>query len=339
MLAILAGLTVAFFVPIAALSAERFDQYRGKLEASKVSKVEDAITFLDQDLLSNFTFMRKSRSIQGASAEFPRAILFGRDAKFVVSFNGHASLPGNDRLEIIEFEENGARFEFKTIEEISGQLVYNEDQSMCLGCHGMGNMDDMKPTWDIYPVWRGAYGSTNDDLTLVQVSDELNDYVSFLKTAEQHPRYGKLKFDFARSPLFPFAPTSVDGLSFDDRPNLRFSALMHRLQAKRIARQLNDLGATESALRTLLVCEGVVVDQTLQAEIAKRIKAYVMRAYQDEPFADRLARTESLNSTLLAQIQAPFQIAMHDWTLTLEKNANVVFDGGISMNDLLAHEL
>jgi hypothetical protein len=329
---------LAVSAPVKSHGAERFQSLLKRIDAAHVTTVDDAIPLLGPEMLSSFTFMYSSRSIQGALPAAPRAVVFGKDAKFIVSFNGDPSLAGNKRLEIIEFNDVDSRFEFKTLSEANGKLVSDETQSNCFGCHGMGNGQDLKPVWDIYPVWRGAYGSQDDDLHSAKAFNELSDYVSFLKTAATHPRYGKLIFDFNRSPVSPYG-NDLSTRTLDDRPNLRLSTLLHRLQAKRVARELIEMNVAAPSLRSLLSCTGFEIDLALKAEIEKRIHAYVLKAFKDETLATEISQLHAEESTILSQIATPLGYPLHDWTLTLEKNANVLNDGGFSFNALVAHEL
>ncbi|HVK62439.1 MAG TPA: hypothetical protein VM432_12855 [Bdellovibrionales bacterium] len=337
----------AFLVASLTHGAERFDQLQGRLEAAGVKTVDAAIPFLGEDILSNFTFMHTSRSIQGASPEYPRAILWSGDSKMLVSFNGHSSLDGNDRLEIIEFNDGEARFEFHTVNQTPDGLVFQNENGTqnCFGCHGMIS-DDLKPVWDVYQVWRGAYGANNDRMDLPGSEKAKNDYVSFLNSSKDHPRYSKLKFDFTKSTLSPFSDRFETSMDLDQQPNMRLGIVINRLAAKRIVRQIRERGepAAIKALSTLMACPQTPLDETLQAAIEPRISTWISRTHTpvgyDQDFVNGITSLLAAPMTRLFQVARDLEIPNHEWATTQEKNSNTIFEGTrFPFDAIVAHEL
>jgi len=117
-----------------------------------------------------YILMYKSRSLQDASFENPRALLFDRSAQFVFSFNGNPSQKGYNRLEIMQFRENEDRFEFREIAFNDGEVVEISEANprKCMVCHQSTTRKniDPRPNWEPYNTWPGAYGSLNGDLRL-----------------------------------------------------------------------------------------------------------------------------------------------------------------------------
>ncbi|MBY0384495.1 hypothetical protein K2X05_04985, partial [bacterium] len=68
-----------------------------------------------QEFFQNYVLMYRSRSLQDASYLMPRAIVFGRSAKFIMAFNGHEKQKGYNNLEIIQYREKTQRWEFREI--------------------------------------------------------------------------------------------------------------------------------------------------------------------------------------------------------------------------------
>ena len=108
--------------------------------------VEQFLGILKQqqpELFSRFTLMRESKSLQSASPANPRAIVFGLDAKFVISFNGSPDQNGFYQIEMIQFVDSaplGARFEMREINfDPQGTDVAQLSEinpSKCARCHG-----------------------------------------------------------------------------------------------------------------------------------------------------------------------------------------------------------
>jgi hypothetical protein len=71
----------------------------------KNSSIEEIISALPDSMRENFTFMKESQSTQGASPNSPRAIVFGKDSKLVMTFNGDPTQAGYDIIEVMAFNE------------------------------------------------------------------------------------------------------------------------------------------------------------------------------------------------------------------------------------------
>lgn len=169
-----------------------FKTLRKIVEKNRLSKVEDLLSVLSQNYpgyLSYHTFMYDSQSIQSSSYQFPRAIVFGPQAKFIFTFNSKvdSSSTGSDGIETIEFNQDSSSFELHEIRfrddsddktDFNGRpyLVSEPNPGKCLGCHssdtenhwleaanGIRYNPFIHPNWDEYFVWRGAYGSADDD--------------------------------------------------------------------------------------------------------------------------------------------------------------------------------
>src|SRR5438045_2594135 len=66
------------------------------LEEKKPTKMEDLLAALPESLRSNFLLLYKSGSMQDASFENPRAVLFDYDSNVMMAFNGHPAQDHNN---------------------------------------------------------------------------------------------------------------------------------------------------------------------------------------------------------------------------------------------------
>ena len=158
-----------------------------------IRQVEDLLPHLDSELLSNYLLLHRSNSLQEASLNEPRVILFSNDGNFLMAFNGGGDLVGHDRLEMIEFNQNEKKFEFHSLrfpDTAEGNVVFSEkNPPECQGCH----RDDLRPNWDSYPFWKDAYGSIEDSAhQRVDEFPETSLLQSFLSGAAQNVRYRSL---------------------------------------------------------------------------------------------------------------------------------------------------
>jgi hypothetical protein len=119
--------------------------------------LEALLPELPQSYRTFFTLMHETKSLQEATPDDPRVILFGLDAKLLMAFDGTAK-----NLELIEWQPKTKSFEFHEIEfPKQGSPHYSEpNPAKCVRCHGT----DLRPNWEHYRQWPGAYGADDDSL-------------------------------------------------------------------------------------------------------------------------------------------------------------------------------
>lgn len=219
------------------------------------SKVEDFLSWVkavDPDQMSWFTLMKQSQSAQGASSLNPRAIVFGKDSKFIFTFNGESKQDGFNDIEMLFFREGKqAQWELRKLSFDSPKnkvLLSEPNPNSCLACH----QNPVRPIWSQYDIWKGAYGE-NDDAILdfehdkyagTTLSDEqkasrrkeLSAFKKFLKNKETHSRYSKLQFPEG-SVVSPYS-TENRGSNYRLRPNLKLTESLLALHSKVLVSRL-----------------------------------------------------------------------------------------------------
>ncbi len=148
--------------------------------ATRTTSLEEVVTELGKaypELRENFVLMHESKSRQRASYEFPRVISHLNNGRFVMAFNSDPALQGYDELEMLEFATQAPQripegfaknyesegFRFRRIIFDSHQRKAPEvrpiNEALCQGCHGHAN--DLRPNWESYSIWEGAYPRTD----------------------------------------------------------------------------------------------------------------------------------------------------------------------------------
>lgn len=253
------------FVAIAAVTAgvgatatatPTWEEVTRSVTREKLSSVESFLDWFatnETTQLEHFTLMRKSGGAQDASEQNPRAIVFGKDARFVFTFNGDSSQRGYDSVEILQFRERTnetpARWELREIRfPENGPARFSEaNPGRCVQCHGASP----QPLWAQYDFWPGAYGELDDairdfdakymrrgsdtDAMVEAGRKELAAYRKFLASKDRHPRYSKLVFPEG-SPVTPYNTNVRTGYKF--RPNLAFTKALVDLQKMVVADRL-----------------------------------------------------------------------------------------------------
>src|SRR4029077_9806278 len=80
-----------------------FASLQSLLSHQNIGSVEELLAALPAAQRNRYALVFESRSLQGASPENPRVILFGPDARFIVTFNGNAAQRGFRVVETMEF--------------------------------------------------------------------------------------------------------------------------------------------------------------------------------------------------------------------------------------------
>ncbi len=156
----------------------------------RITSIEGLLQALPDDYKKSYVFLYHSRSLQTATPEFPRTILFGQDAKLVLSFEGNPSYSRFQNIELIEWNPQESKFQFHSMDFYPGTRTpprINENVLMCTGCH----RTDARPNWDTFNFWPGVYGSISRDgkSTVRRGLREYENYSEFLATNRNRGRY------------------------------------------------------------------------------------------------------------------------------------------------------
>lgn len=224
-------------------------EFLGWIKERQPSSIEDALKIIKErrpKYLTQATFAFGSQSLHESSFESPRAIVFGGDAKTVITFNGRKGQRGFERLEMACFDDRTETFHFRDIAfpkdaspdalddltntEKKQNFVISEGRGAhdCRQCH----QSPGRPNWDAYPIWPGFYGAVDDShkremgrgiLHPVYTAFETEKWKEFLAGNAQQGRYQYVSQDL-------------------ERPNDQLGLFLGFLNGRRIVRELKNLG-------------------------------------------------------------------------------------------------
>ena len=220
-------------------AAFNFAALQSLLSQQDIGSVEELIAALPPVQRNRYALVFESRSLQGASLENPRAILFGPDARFIVTFNGSPAQRGFRVVETMEFDDDSKEFRLRELlfpERAAGvgKVVVSEvNPQRCARCHGA----PPRPVWDTFPLWPGAYGERYRAKLSARERAGLS---AFLALQATHARYGELLGvkRFADPQTFRSSALSQYAAIPAEPPNAELAIYLSRLQAQSIARQL-----------------------------------------------------------------------------------------------------
>lgn len=320
-----------------------FAQLQSQISQQQIHSVEGMVQLLPVSMRSHYVLVFASRSLQAAGFENPRAILYGSDAKFIVTFNGHPQQRGFESVEVAEFKPETQSFELREIRFPAGQgapVEYSQaDPPQCLSCHG----SPVRTLWDSAPLWPGAYG----ERYLQPLSaPEKTGIARFLEQQPNNPRY-RLLLDterFGRRDLYiPDAHSRYDGNAAEP-PNADFSRLLGDLNSHRIVRQLSaQPGFPEFQYALLGVAEGdcgplpgflpeearaaarAGLEQLSALTQSANGRAALIRRQRLSTFADLPATAQSSRSASLTELrylaEEGLALTTRAWTLAIEQGS------------------
>ncbi len=203
-----------------------------------VTSVEELLPLLPDDLRRNFTLQHTSSGLQEASYEFPRIFLFGIAGDFILTFNGHPSQAGFDKLEILEFDTQEKKFHlYEAGFSGVGRMEVTKDPAKCLACHGNAR-GEIHPIFKDYSLWPGFFGSNHDSPQ--RNPQELAALKEFNLGRAEHPRYQHLVYEKRQEgkPEAPFFRESR--FNYESMPNIRLMDYLHWLNGVRLSARLRE---------------------------------------------------------------------------------------------------
>ena len=215
--------------------------FKKLLTEKGISSIEGALAVLPENLRSKYTIAFNSRSLHGTSMTQPRVILFGDDAKFVITFNGSAEQKAYEFFEIMEWVDAKKEFQFFEVNFPTSGLVSETwhvsepNPPKCLKCH----TTNPRPIWDSFPLWPGFYGEAYLQPLGVTEREGLE---GFLRIQPTHPRYKYL----LRTDVFKNADTFYPSTKarYDsgekDPPNSVLGSLLSGLNLQKIVKEISN---------------------------------------------------------------------------------------------------
>ncbi|MCJ8278309.1 MAG: hypothetical protein MJK18_15835 [Bdellovibrionales bacterium] len=157
----------------------------------------------------NHAIAHNSLSLHEASFENPRAIVYGDDARTILTYNGDSTQGGYERLEVMCYNDAQDTFEFRDIafpgEARSPEDLWDIPENQrnqpfvispvngghpdlnCTMCHG----DPPRPNWDTYNLWPGICSDhfPNAHINYSVVEERCR---AFYDNRQNNPRYAVL---------------------------------------------------------------------------------------------------------------------------------------------------
>ncbi len=297
--------------------ADQCDQLSEFIKTNQISSVDTLLKEMKKapewsDYLERYTLMFKSKSLQPASAKKPRAIIYGPDAKMIMTFAGSPDSKGRDAIELSCWREKKDAFEFFELTS-NGKTLIGLDPSgvnptRCTLCHGQ----DPRPNWESYNFWSGAFGGrAREGCSIIRRnSQEDRNHQLFMKHSFGKGRYAVLPQHKATesSRYAKSCPEDKDVYTFANaastEPNAEMQDLLTPLNSRRIARIIKSAPQSERFFPLIkgLQAECPKIENFIPSQWLASRKTYdevaaLVRATYEFEFNRRIRKFKAVNDT------------------------------------------
>lgn len=217
-----------------------FHDFQQLVTSNRFHSIDTLLAALPASYREHYVVLFDSRSLQSASFERPRVILYGDDARLLIGFNGDPAGQGYDVLETAEYDPAAQDFNFRELRVVEGKegegrslQLSSNNPPLCQGCHG----SPPRPIWDSSPLWPGAFG----ERYLANLSPaERHGIEVFLSRQVDNPRYRILvnaqRLAYGNT-YRPDARTRYEGEARES-PNAELDELLGQLNRQRLVAEL-----------------------------------------------------------------------------------------------------
>lgn len=245
------------------------------VQQNRLSNVATLLKALPAHYQRNYAFMERTRGPGKSSLTFPRIVLFGSDARFLMNISTDPSDPGYERLDMASMNKTTGNWEFAQMNFTTSPPTLRQNPAECTQCHG----NPARPIWGSYLNWPGAFadnpapGDQAEGLTAAQ-AQRLNQ----LKSGQGNPeRFHTLKwgrdYQAGQSQLLPDSTYGHALTIFNDELGYTASESIYRRMKTRFPQRF-------AALREELLLLGYFDRQTrlLTSSERQRIATLVTQA-------------------------------------------------------------
>lgn len=145
--------------------AEKQEFLAELIKSGKIDSIETLLKCLPLDIRRRYTLVWYSQSLQKASFESPRVIMYTGNGDFVLTVNDE-KMPGGNTIETISVNKKTGEFHFQGFTFDGAPKVLAKNDVSCLTCHTgslanprLAKPFDKRPNWDNYPLWMGTFGA------------------------------------------------------------------------------------------------------------------------------------------------------------------------------------
>ena len=233
------------------LTCDDFFALLKRYRPKTVSETLRLVRAKNEKYLGEHVLAFASRSLQDSNFDFPRVLVYGGDAKMIMTFNGRPDQLGYERIELMCFNDKSKTFEFRDVAFPADALnrdvladikpaqlkqpyvispVGGVEGRACVQCH----QQPARPNWDPYQSWPGFYGGADDSTTAPERRSSAPENEFYSKWEDAHLQ--KFLNGERKRGRYQFLPPN------SEIRNANLGVLLSHLNAQRIIAELRRLG-------------------------------------------------------------------------------------------------
>lgn len=214
-------------------------EFKELVVAKKVKTIDALLPLLPEVMKKHAVMAYDSHALNThlVTPLAPRVIFFNEDVSLILAFTQHpgeqAIRAGQDRLEVISFNNRTSKYEMLDVEFNGSDVPFTSKQpelnpSVCLKCHG----SNPRPIFQDYNAWPGFYGSFSQTNVAAKGSIEYTNLKKFLDIKDSLPRYKDVDVSQFKeteigismaSPLYVFGPATAFGMGLQKNMEIRLA--------------------------------------------------------------------------------------------------------------------
>ena len=269
------------------------DMIRSIIETNRPQSIDEFLEYVPEDYLSHYTLMHTSRSLQSASLEHPRVIVYGKNAKTLMAFTGENKRAADQTIELLVWDKKTSRYEARKISFLADEArggfraqLSPKNPRLCMRCHGQ----QIHPIWDKYDKnWEGSFGEHDDYVSMKYANGKA--LATFNQNYTNKKRYRHLSQarNITKSLTFPYFnrddPNQFLGHvgSIDNSPNLAMGEMIgmnHILSLYESAKTSKDFSFNKYVLGWIYACQARMYPLPVE-ENAQQIFNYFRKSFNE----------------------------------------------------------
>ncbi|WKD51561.1 PKD domain-containing protein [Microbulbifer spongiae] len=128
------------------------------LNEKNITTMKGFLDVMPDHMLKNFALIEHTETPGKSSIEYPRILMFGSDARFMVNIPTDPTDPDYEKLDV-SYRHDDGNWEFSQFDFTTTPATLNKNPASCIQCHG----SPARPFWQQYLNWPGVFGDDDSD--------------------------------------------------------------------------------------------------------------------------------------------------------------------------------
>ena len=128
------------------------------IHTNNITTLKGFLDVMPDHMNKNFSLIEETQTPGKSSLEFPRILMFGSDARFMINVPTDPTDADYERLDMSYRHDDGT-WEFSQLDFTTSPATLNKNPAVCRDCHGT----PARPFWQQYLNWPGVFGDDDSN--------------------------------------------------------------------------------------------------------------------------------------------------------------------------------